>query len=308
MQIVKLPSSKPLQTAVFVLKKTRMEGIYMKRHSKQNRARSSSKISPNFTGQHLLHNPKTIKRLIEVARLKSNDMILEIGAGKGGLTFPIGEQVRKVIAVEIDAAYAQALKSKVIASERSHISIVHADIRTYCLPTSSFSVVANIPFSITTPILERLLGAEGRALQKATLIVEKGAAKRFTQKTTFDSRLLMWKMFFTFKLESVIPRTDFAPPPRVDAAIMIIKRRETALIPMQEAKRFVAFAAYVLRGYKAPVSEVLRGIFTPAQLKIVLAQAGLHREHIVVDMELHQWGTLFHAMLKHVPAHRWPRN
>jgi len=280
----------------------------MRKRNNQNQLNRKTKLrSPNFTGQHLLHNPKTIKRLLEAAKLKTDDMVLEIGAGKGVLTFPIGERARRVIAVEIDESYSQTLKSKVIANDRKNITIVNADIRTYRLPSAPFSVVANIPFSITTPILERLLGAEGRALQKATLIVEKGAAKRFTQKTTFDSRLLMWKMFFTFKLESVIPRTDFAPPPQVDAAIMIIMRRNTALIPVQEARRFAAFAAYVLRASKLPVSEVLRSIFTPAQLKIVLAQAGLSREHFVADMELQQWGTLFHAMLNHVSTHRWPR-
>lgn len=279
----------------------------MKKHNKQQQTRNKHKMSPNFTGQHLLHNPKTIKRLLEVARLKANDIVLEIGAGKGGLTLPIGEHARKVIAVEIDASYAETLKSKVIKEDRSNITVVQADIRSYRLPAAPFSVVANIPFSITTPILERLLGAEGKALQQATLIVEEGAAKRFTQKRTFDSRLLMWKMFFIFKLESVIPRTHFAPPPQVDAAIMSIKRRDIALIPLQEARRFAAFADYVLRASKLPVSEVLRGIFTPPQLKIVLAQAKLSREHMVQEMELEQWGTVFHAMLKHVPAHRWPR-
>lgn len=261
----------------------------------------------NFTGQHLLHSPKTIKRMLAVAGLKPNDTVVDIGAGKGGLTFPLAAQAGKVIAVEIDATFSQLLRNKVLASESFNVSIVQADILTFRLPTSPFSVVANIPFSITTPILEKLLGAEGKAMQKAVLIVEKGAAKRFTGEAPRDTRLLMWKMFFIFKLDSVIPRTHFAPPPRVDAALISITRRQEPLIPMQEAKRFRAFAAYVLSAPQLVVGEALRGLFTAAQLKRVLPEAGLSRENTAQEITLEQWGTLFHAMLKHVPSYRWPR-
>lgn len=268
---------------------------------------NSAKVKPNFTGQHLLHNPKTVKRMLELARLKRSDTVLEIGAGKGVLTFPLAEQAGKVIAVEVDESFSKLLRSKVADKACSNISIKQADIRTFRLPVTPFTVVANIPYSITTPILDKLLGAEGRSMQRAVLMVEKGAAKRFTQAATMDTRLLMWKMFFIFKLESVIPRTHFAPPPSVDSAILSIKRRDSAYIPAQEARRFVAFAAYVLSVPQLSVALALKGIFTAPQLKKVLLEAGLHREQTVQEIELEQWGTLFNAMLKHVPAFRWPK-
>lgn len=156
------------------------------------------KSGPNFTGQHLLHHPKTIKQLIETAGLQSTDTVLEIGAGKGSLTFPIAEKAGKVVALEIDTDFAQALREK--SRGYLKIKIIQGDIRDIRLPKEPFCVVANIPFSITTTILEKLLEAEGKAFQKAALILEKGAARRFTESTTLNPRLLMWRMNFRFEM------------------------------------------------------------------------------------------------------------
>lgn len=277
----------------------------MRRQNKKHRTIRKCKSGPNFTGQHLLHHPKTIKQLIETASLQSAETVLEIGAGKGGLTFPIAEQAGKVIAVEVDADFVEALRVK--AKDCPKIKIIQGDIREMRLPVGPFCVVANIPFSITTAILEKLLGAEGRGFRRGALILERGAARRFTKDSTLDPRLLMWRMNFQFEMRTVVPRTHFAPPPRVDAAIVRIVRRESPLIPAQEGKRFLAFAAYVLREPRRLTADALKGIFTPAQLKTALKNARIDREHAVALLSLQQWATLFHAMRQHVAPYRWPK-
>lgn len=277
----------------------------MRKQNKKHRTVRKHKSGPNFTGQHLLHHPKTIKQLMETIRLQPTDTVLEIGAGKGNLTFSIAERVGKVIAVEIDTDFVSTLRAKSAGHPR--IQILHGDIRHIRLPAAPFCVVANIPFSITTPILEKLLGVEGKAFQRAALIVEKGAARRFTQSVTLDARLLMWRMYFRFEMRMVIPRTHFAPPPRVDAAIVRIVRRERPLIPVKEGGRFAAFAAYVLRDPGLMAGYAFRGIFTPAQLKVTLKQAGVDREQAIASLCLEQWAALFLAMLQHVAPYRWPK-
>lgn len=277
----------------------------MRRQNKKHRTIRKCKSGPNFTGQHLLHNPKTIKQLIETVRLQPTDTVLEIGAGKGVITFPVAEKAGKVIAVEIDADYADLLREKAKCSP--HITIIQTDIREMRLPARPFCVVANIPFSITTAILEKLLGSEGKAFQRGALILEKGAARRFTEHDTSDPRLLMWRMHFLFAMITVVPRTHFAPPPRVDAAIIRITRRDRPLVPAKESTRFLAFAAYVVRQSRLSAAEALKGIFTPAQLKKALVSANADREQPVASLSPEQWASLFHAMLQHVAPYRWPR-
>jgi len=271
------------------------------------RDRRAANLRPNFTGQHVLHSPKTIQQLLNLANLRAEDKVLEIGPGKGSLTFAMAEQVTAVIAVEVDPAFVQLLKSKKAERGYHNIQVVQQDIRAYSLPKNQFCVVANIPFAITTPILAKLLGVEGKMLQKAALIVERGAAVRFTKPFTFDARLLTWRMFFSFKLEAVVPRSHFAPPPKVDGAIMTIQRRSSSLINGQEAGGFTAFAAYVLREPNAAAADVLRAIFTAALLKKVLVEGGISREQLVKETTEKQWASVFRAMRQHVISSRWPK-
>lgn len=277
----------------------------MRKHDKKHRTIRKHKTGPNFTAQHLLHNPATIKKLIDIARLQPTDTVLEIGAGKGSLTFPLAERARQVIAVEIDAGFVQTLRAK--AASYPHIRIVHGDIRKVRLPAKPFSVVSNIPFSITTDILDRLLGAEGSMLQSGVLIVEKGAARRFTSNTYLEPRPLRWSMYFRLEMIAVIPRTHFAPPPGVDAAIMRIARRDRPLIPAGKGKQFAAFAACMLREPRLMTAHALKGIFTPVQLKHSLRIAKADREQPVATLSAEQWGSLFASMIRHVQPHRWPK-
>ncbi|MBB6733889.1 23S ribosomal RNA methyltransferase Erm [Cohnella zeiphila] len=277
----------------------------MHQHDKNHRTIRKCLSGPNFSAQHLLHNPQTIKRLIETASLRPTDTVLDIGAGKGALTFPIAEQAARVLAVEADPAFAETLRAK--AQGHPRIAVIQGDIREIRLPAKPFCVVANIPFSITTTILDRLLGAEGQSFRQGALILEKGAARRFTGSAARDPRLLTWRMHFTFELRTVVPRTHFAPPPRVDAAIVRIARRDCPLVPHREGKRFAAFARYVLREPRAPAADALKGIFTPAQLRPTLKHAKVERDQPVASWSPEQWAALFLAMLRHAASYRWPR-
>jgi len=277
----------------------------MRGQNKKHRTIRKAISGPNFTGQHLLHHPVTIRKLIETAKLESTDTVLDIGAGKGGLTFPIAEKAGRVIAIEVDADFAEALRAK--AESRPHIRIVRSDIRTMRLPDAPFCVVANIPFAITTAILEKLLGTEGKGFRRGALILEKGAAIRFTDRFTADPRLLTWRMNFEFRIEAGVPRSHFSPPPGVDAAIVRITRREPPLVPVKQGRRFAAFAAFVLREPRLCAAASLREIFTPAQMKASLKLARIDREQAVASLSLEQWASLFGSMLRYAAPYRWPK-
>ncbi|MFD0959669.1 23S ribosomal RNA methyltransferase Erm [Paenibacillus chungangensis] len=277
----------------------------MRKKNKYNKATPQPKSKPNFTGQHLLHHPRTIKQLIGTIHVQPDVTVLEIGAGTGRLTFPIAERAGKVIAIEIDEEFVKSLRIK--AEAYPHVTIMQGDIRGLRLPSEPFCVIANIPFSITTAILDKLLGVEGKSFQRAALILERGAARRFTQRAQLDPRLLMWRMHYLFEMKTIVPRTHFAPPPSVDAAIVRIARRGHPLVPFKEGRRFTAFAVYMLHEPKLAAAHALKGIFTPAQLRAVLQHTGVDREQTVASLSLEQWAALFLAMLRHVAPYRWPR-
>ncbi|MFM9327529.1 ribosomal RNA small subunit methyltransferase A [Paenibacillus mesotrionivorans] len=276
---------------------------------KRNRNKPSTgaarAVSANFSGQHLLHHRKTIEELVRLSAAGPADTVLEIGAGKGALTLPLLAVAGKVIAVERDAEFVQSLRAKTAAFP--HITVHQGDFRTMKLPDRPFTAVSNLPFAITTEVLERLLGRESWNVQRGAFIVEKGAAIRFTASSCTDPRVLAWRMNYHMEKRGLVSRTCFSPPPKVDGSILYVERRKEPLLPQGQYGRFCAFARFLLKAAGHPIHEPMKLIFTAAQIKVVLREAEAERSQSAASLTLRQWSVLFQAMLRYVPAYRWPR-
>ncbi|MFM1651779.1 23S ribosomal RNA methyltransferase Erm [Brevibacillus sp. B_LB10_24] len=277
----------------------------MQRQDKRRKKGRKLAEEENFSGQHLLRNKRIVQAIIGKASVHSTDTIVDLGAGKGALTFRLAEKAGKVLAIENDPAFAQKLRR--MAEGYSNITIIEKDILKARLPVEPFSVVANIPFSITTPILKKLLDPPTSSFQKAILIVEKGAAKRFTAPLMRNPLILKWRMWFDMELVQVVSKYSFSPPPSVESAIFRITRKENAYVTPRHHDTFVGFAEYGLRYPDLPISEVLKGIFTPPQLRHLVKALGVDRHASICTLNELQWGIVFHTMLERVEAFRWPK-
>lgn len=103
--------------------------------------------------------------------------------------------------------------------------VVAADARTVRLPRRAFTVVANLPYSISTPLLRRLLGAEETALTGADVLVEWGFAKRLTADPARDFETAWWQARFELTVARRVRPAAFEPAPSVDSAHLVIRRR-----------------------------------------------------------------------------------
>lgn len=97
------------------------------------------------------------------------------------------------------------------------------------LPKEKFVVVSNIPYAITTPIMKMLLNKPANGFQKGVIIMEMGAAKRFTSQFVKDDYVLAWRMWFDICYIRKISRNNFSPPPKVDSAMITITRKKSLL-------------------------------------------------------------------------------
>lgn len=259
----------------------------------------------NFPGQHLMHNKRLIQKLVKMSGVNRQDRVLEIGAGAGALTLPLSEQAGKVWAVENDPVLAEKLHKKV--GQKSNIQIIQRDFLQMNLPRRPFCVVANIPYSITTPILGKLFDQPTLPVQRAVLVVERGAAKRFTADPITNPRILKWRMWFEVKMKGRIEPGNFSPPPRVDSAILTFWRKEKPLVPLRHHARFMRLARVGLKFPQSSVFEALRGVFTPPQLKHLMKNLGVDREEPIAFLTEEQWGVVFHTMFQYVEPYRWPK-
>ncbi|MFB5660417.1 23S ribosomal RNA methyltransferase Erm [Alteribacillus sp. HJP-4] len=257
----------------------------------------------NFSGQHLLHNKKLLNEIISQVNIANSDTVLELGAGKGALTTLLNQRAAKVVAVEYDVRYVEALKQKPLPNT----TIIQQDILNLRFPKEKFIVVASIPYSITTPIMKMLLNKPSSGFQRGVLVLEKGAAKRFTSDLVKDSYIAAWRMYFDISCVRGISRKNFSPPPRVDSAIMTINRKAVPIVPLKDYIAFYGLAEFVLKEPSLSLDTALRGVFTPPQIKHVKRTLGLQQDVPVAALSEIQWGVIYEAMVQHVPRFRWPK-
>lgn len=276
----------------------------MRKQDKRHRKVRKCIHGPHSLGQHLLHSKKLVRELIRNFGIGSRDTVLDIGAGKGALTLPLAEKAGDVWAVELDPGFAQALRKK--TENCRNVRVIQGDFLNCRLPARPFCVVSSIPYAITTPIMEKLLAPASSGLQRAVIVMEKGAAKRFTGVPVTDPRILSWRMWFELQMGKTISRYHFSPPPGVESAVLFIRRKQDPVVSQRNYFLFRALAEHGLKHPQLPLSEAFKGIFTAPQIARLAREAGVTRDTPVLALNERQWGIVFHTMMRYVEPARWP--
>ena len=157
-------------------------------------------------------------RVVDDARVRPGELVLDLGAGDGALTRHLVAAGARVLAVELHAGRARALRERFSDADVTVLEVDLADLR---LPRRPFRVVANPPFGLTSTLLARLL-ARGSALVAADVVVQRQAARRIAAGEGSAGRAARrWAV----DVGRPVPRAAFRPPPRVDAAVLRVRRR-----------------------------------------------------------------------------------
>ncbi|WP_044478586.1 rRNA adenine N(6)-methyltransferase family protein [Paenibacillus antibioticophila] len=267
-------------------------------------SKNKRRCASNFSGRHLLINKSLIKELVSLAKLQEGDTVLDLGAGTGALAIPLAEKAGKVIAIENDPVSVEKLKFR--AGEKANVIVKQLDLLQYQLLSSPFCIVANIPFSITTPIFEKFLG-HSSFLERAVLILEKGAAKRFTSFPVTNPQILAWRMWYDIRITRTVMPECFSPPPSVEAAVVTVNRRNNSAIPNGHRGKFKVFVSHVLHDPQQPFFEAVGAIFTSPQIAKLAKALRMDRVQPICSLNVQQWEELYLAMLQHAAPYRWPK-
>jgi len=168
-------------------------------------------------GAHLLR-PDWAERLVVDAGVRRGDLVVDVGAGLGALTAPLVDRGAHVVAVELHPGRAQSLRDRFGRA----VTVVQVDARDLRLPRRPFTVVANPPFAVSSPLLRRLLHP-GNALVAAHLVLQEPVVRRW--RTTEAPGFGRWSRAFAVTSGRRLPRAAFHPPPRVDARVLVVRRR-----------------------------------------------------------------------------------
>src|SRR3989338_347395 len=126
-------------------------------------------------GQNFLVNPHILDKIVSAAEISKDDIILEVGPGTGNLTKKLAEKARKVIAVEKDHRLIEPLKETLESCP--NIEIIEADILRWCPSYTSYKIVANIPYYITSNFL-RTVFEKWPAPNLIVLTIQREVAQR----------------------------------------------------------------------------------------------------------------------------------
>lgn len=199
-------------------------------------------------GQNFLKDESVLRRIIEAAKISSEDIVLEIGPGQGALTELLVEKCKKVIAIELDDRLIPVLQEKF--KDTGNVEIIHDDILKINLPklleeklkaseAKSYKLVANIPYYITAPIIRLLLETKFPP-SEMILMVQKEVAERICAKAGEMSILAVSVQFYADpEYLFTVPKESFDPVPQVESAILRIARNNNQeTITKEDVKKF----------------------------------------------------------------------
>jgi 23S rRNA (adenine-N6)-dimethyltransferase len=160
-----------------------------------------------------------VRRLLACARVQPGDLVIDAGAGTGGITAALVAAGACVIAVELHPKRAAHLRSRFA---RCPVTVVQADVADLWLPHRRFHVVANPPFGAVTALMRRLV-VRGSRLERATLVVPGHVGARWTSPTA--PGVSRWGATFDSRLVGTVPSHAFRPPAPRSARILVVERR-----------------------------------------------------------------------------------
>jgi len=241
-------------------------------------------------GQHWLRDREVLSHIADCAELSKGDAVLEIGPGLGTLTSELLRRSNKVVAVEYDSELARKLPAQFPGT---NLEVIQSDILKFNLSTlpDDYKVVANVPYYITSKIVQLLMTATNKP-SVVVLLVQKEVAERLAAKQGNMSILaISAQLFAEVSLGEVVPAALFTPPPKVDSQVVIMKTRKTPfLTDVDEADFFRVVKAGFSSKRKKLRSSLAGGLKLPKdEIEIILAKSEISPDVRAEALDLNAW-------------------
>ena len=237
-------------------------------------------------GQHWLRDERVLDSILDAAELKDDDRVLEVGPGRGALTERLLRSAAAAVhAVELDRDLVAGLQERFGVDPRFSLSEgdVLVDPLTFPDGGRASKVVANIPYNITGPLLERLIGRLDRPVDppygSLVLLVQQEVAQRIRARpghTSFSA--LSVRMQLLARCESVcpVPPRCFQPPPKVQSEVIRLDPLPVDQRPAPElCRRVETLLKQAFLARRKMLRNTLGGLLPPDQLQELAAAAGI---------------------------------
>ena len=265
--------------------------------------------------QHWLRSDKILDRIVAAAELSDRDRVLEIGPGTGVLTRKLLPWVNSLVSVELDRDLCRKLVKKL--GETENFLLLEGDFLELNLPDilanapeifhQPNKVVANIPYNITGPILEKLLGTiaapNSTPYESIVLLLQKEVADRLCAKPgsrTFGALSVRVQYLATCELVCPVPAKAFYPPPKVESAVVRLFPREIET-PADNPKMLDRLVREGFSSKRKMLRNNLKGSFDRDRISEILDALSINPQARAEDLGVAEWvkfsNTLTHASI-----------
>ena len=254
---------------------------------------TSSRGPKKSLGQHWLKDPEILADIAEAAELTGDDVVLEIGPGLGTLTSRLLARANSVTAVEFDTDLARKLPGQFPGKK---LTVVNQDILQFDLNQlpKNYKVVANVPYYITSKIVEKLMTAENKP-SIAVLLVQKEVAERIAADPGNMSVLsVSVQIFAEAELDIEVPRQFFTPPPKVDSQVVVLRTRNNPLIIPEDQRDFFRIVKAGFSAKRKKLRSSLSGGLgiDKGVAEELLKNAGISPDARAEDLAIEDWKRL----------------
>jgi len=221
-------------------------------------------------GQNFLVDDQIVNRIVSTISPKKSDNIVEIGPGKGALTFPLLEHLDHLSVIEIDRDLISLLKLK----KQDKLTIYEADALKfdYGLISNNLRIVGNLPYNISSALLFRLLSNKNQIIDM-TFMLQKEVVDRIVAShgsKTYGRISVMMQTFFEVESMFTVPKESFDPQPKIESAILYLKTRTNPLTENTKLLEKIVKISFSQR--RKTLKNCLKSILSQEQSKIDLSQ------------------------------------
>ncbi|HOM02518.1 MAG TPA: 16S rRNA (adenine(1518)-N(6)/adenine(1519)-N(6))-dimethyltransferase RsmA [Acetivibrio sp.] len=260
-------------------------------------------------GQNFLTDDNVVKKIVDVANVSDNDLVIEIGPGVGSMTTELAKRAKKVIAVEIDKRLIPALQENLC--EFSNVDIVNKDIMDVNINElydkgqyGSIKVVANLPYYITTPIIMKLLEEEND-INLMVFMVQKEVAQRMTAapgKKDYGALSVAVQYYTKPEKAFDVPPHCFVPQPEVDSTVVKLNVNEAPPVQLINRDFFFKVVKAAFGQRRKTLVNALHNFKvlekTKEEIKEILNQLGIDENARGETLSISQFAQLSNLLFK----------
>jgi len=255
-------------------------------------------------GQHFLADWSILRKIVEILNPKKDELVIEIGAGKGALTRPLAERSGKVIAIEKDKDLVPFLRETC----PENVAILEQDV----LRLSFHDLVAgeatfrgrvklagNLPYSISSPLLFKVL--EDKDLFTACVfLLQREVAERLAAKPGSRNSAplsILFQLYFKVSVRFPVKPGSFAPPPKVRSTVVSLEKRPQPLFDISDQDQFRRFLRSAFSHRRKTLLNNLKSVpFASGLLKESLRSLGLPEDVRAEQLSISQFVSLFNLL------------